>query len=71
MSSWRWYHIALVWIVALVGSIALFRANAQVFNARSESGGLVGVGVPLSLIGAYAVLLITLVVITSLWMKSR
>ena len=71
MSSWRWYHIVVVWVVAIVGCIALFRATARQVEGESDSGSIVGVGIPLWPIVTSAVVLIALMVITAKWIRAR
>jgi hypothetical protein len=71
LSNWRWYHVVIVWIVATATCVAASRRMAQVVEGKSDSGGIVGVGVPLSLIVIYAVVLVALIVITVMWVRGR
>ncbi|HKW08750.1 MAG TPA: hypothetical protein VJO33_00135 [Gemmatimonadaceae bacterium] len=71
LSNWRWYHILFVWIIVIAGCVAVFRNKAHTMEAKSDSGGLVGVGAPLSLIVICAVVLVVLIVMTAKWMRTR
>jgi hypothetical protein len=73
MASLRWWHLALLWIAAVViAGVTIFRVGGG-FRARATTGGggLVGVQTPFWLRVLLGVLLLGLLVATVMWFRAR
>lgn len=73
MAGWRWWHLALAWLAAIVLAIAVEWRQGNRFRARATSAGtgLVGVRTPFSLRTLLAVIFLALLVATVLWFRER
>ena len=72
MGSWRWWHLAGLWLAAIALAVGAEWRSGNRFRARATSGGgLIGVRTPFGLRAFLALVFVLLVVVTVMWFRSR
>ena len=73
MENWRWWHLVLLWLGAIVLAVFSEWRQGGGFRARPTTAGtgLVGVRTSFSLRTLLAVVFLILLVVTVMWFRSR